>query len=76
MTRGTVTVPLGRAVVLEWDQSFNGPRLRLRSVFVASGGSDIRIDLGTLGAPKDAIAAEFLAIVRSARVEPAPGASP
>jgi hypothetical protein len=74
--RSTVTVPLGRAVVLEWDQAFNGPPLHFRAVFVASGGSVMRIDLGTLGAPKDAVATEFLAIVRSASLEPAPGASP
>ena len=72
-TRTTVKLPIGRAVVLDWDVVYRGPDLHYRAYLVPVSGSVIRVDFATVGLPSHDLAAEFLRIMRSLRAEPASG---
>jgi len=79
VTRGSLTLPLGKAVQLDWDVAppFEGAsRLHHRAVLLAVGPDVVRIDLVTAGAPSAEVAAEFLGILRSATPVEAPAATP
>jgi hypothetical protein len=68
VARSSVTLPTGRAFVLDWDVAYNGPDLHYRAYFLMVGGAVRRIDFATPGAPPgDALATRLLDIVRSVR---------
>jgi hypothetical protein len=68
VARSSVKLPTGRAIVLDWDVAYDGPDLHYRAYFLMVGGAVRRIDFATPGAPpSDALAAQLLDIVGSAR---------
>ena len=67
VARSSVKLATGRAIVLEWDVAYNGPDLHYRAYFLKVGGAVRRIDIATPWPPSQALARQFLDIVRSVR---------
>jgi hypothetical protein len=67
VARSSVKLATGRAIVLDWDVAYNGPDLHYRAYFLKVGGAVRRIDFATPGQPTEALARQFLDIVRSVR---------
>jgi hypothetical protein len=67
VAQSSVKLQTGRAIVLDWDVTYDGPDLHYRAYILKVGDSVRRIDFATPGAPSDALAAQFLDIVRSVR---------
>jgi len=68
LARGTVSQ-------LDYDEDMGFSTLHHRTVFVDIPGGSLMIDLGTMGKPGRALAAVFVAILDSMRVEPSPAPS-